>query len=223
MTVWLIWLLILIGVAVDLFSCHLELRRNRGLGNASGLPIATLIACYLLPLLVFETPVITHSVWMDGALLATFHVTTAFIVPWVDRRARRSVVTTQIVFPAGHKTLRPSGAFKEVDDASLGGVFYDYLRTDAGDLVGVRFHLMDPVEFDAHPVYASFRTDTRFVFDSKQNFVDMVFDERHAEALQRGALRLDVVKDFGGGRVLKDEGVFGIAFSFPETGYSASA
>jgi hypothetical protein len=74
-----------IGVCLDLFSCYLELRRNRSLGKSSGLLGFTLIACYLLPLVLSGRPILTESVWVDAAILFTFHVGVVLAIPWADR------------------------------------------------------------------------------------------------------------------------------------------
>ena len=78
------------GICLDLFSCYVELRRNRGLAKSSGLLGVTLIACYLLPLLLSGTLVITTSVWSDAAILLAFHVGVVLVIPWIDRAWSRS-------------------------------------------------------------------------------------------------------------------------------------
>ena len=78
------------GICVDLFSCYVGLRRNRGLTKSSGLLGVTLIACYLLPLLLSGTPIITTSVWSDAVILLAFHVGVVLVIPWTDRAWRRS-------------------------------------------------------------------------------------------------------------------------------------
>ena len=74
-----------IGVCLDVFSCYQELRRNRNLGRASGLVGVTLIACYLLPLVLSGRPIITASAWSDAAVFFAFHVAVVLVIPWVDR------------------------------------------------------------------------------------------------------------------------------------------
>jgi len=74
-----------VGICVDLFSCYLELKRNRGNGKASGLPGVTLIACYLLPLLLSGRAVFTPFAWFDALILFVFHVLVVLAIPIVDR------------------------------------------------------------------------------------------------------------------------------------------
>jgi len=93
----------------------------------------------------------------------------------------------------------------------LGGVFYDYLRDSGGTIVGVRYHLMQSVMFETHPVYRQFLNDTRFIFRAN-DCIDIVAEERYADALQQGLLSLEVVQDFDGVQVLDDRGVFTLVF-----------
>jgi hypothetical protein len=104
----------------------------------------------------------------------------------------------------------------EVVEISLGGYFYDYLRRADGEIVGVTYWLMEPVNFENHPVYSQFYGDDRFVFDAAGGCVNIVFDESNAELLQKGKLTTDVVQEFGGESVLKCGEQFAIVFSLVE-------
>lgn len=81
------FVLIIIGVGafLDFCSCYLALKRNRGLGKASGLLGVTLIACYLLPLLLSGKAVFTSSAWIDASILLIFHVVVVLAIPLADR------------------------------------------------------------------------------------------------------------------------------------------
>jgi hypothetical protein len=85
----LVFIAVGIGVCLDLFSCYVELRRNRGLGKTSGLLGVTLIACYLLPLVLSGRSVITASAWADAAILFAFHAGVVLLIPWADRVRNR--------------------------------------------------------------------------------------------------------------------------------------
>ncbi len=82
----LIPFIIAVGVAIDLLSCFLFIRRNRKGHGASGVPMVTLIACYLLPLIISEHAVFTSSFWVDCLLLMGFHVLVVFLIPILDRK-----------------------------------------------------------------------------------------------------------------------------------------
>ncbi len=125
-----------------------------------------------------------------------------------------------VVAPASDEQLGPRTLRTLFTSAAdLGGVFYDYLRDSSGAVVGVRYYLMQSVKFESHPIYRQFLNDERFVFRAKE-FVDMVAEARHSDALQKGSLFLDVVQDFDGVQVLTDQGrytlVFDLQFDSPE-------
>ena len=94
---------------------------------------------------------------------------------------------------------------------SLGGVFYDHIRTSSGTTVGVRYWVMDVV-LKRHPVFRCFRDDERFQFHPRDEYVDLVFDEKDVAAFTRGALQVVCVQDFGGDGVVRCEGLFGMTF-----------
>lgn len=81
----LVLIVVGIGVCLDVFSCLVELKRNRGLGKTSGLMGVTLIACYLLPLVLSGRPILTSSVWIDAAIFVAFHSGNVVVIPWADR------------------------------------------------------------------------------------------------------------------------------------------
>jgi hypothetical protein len=81
-----IFLVIAVGVCTDILSCRLELEKNRQAAGASGLPAMTLIACYLLPLLLRGEPVLTPSVWLDAGVFTVFHVTVVIAIPAIHRK-----------------------------------------------------------------------------------------------------------------------------------------
>lgn len=73
---------------------------------------------------------------------------------------------------------------------------------------------MDTVNFKQHPVFRQFLNDRRFSF-RPDNYIDMVFEERDADALQLGRFKVSVVQDFGGESVVKCGDKFGIIFDLP--------
>lgn len=85
----IVFIVVGIGVCLDLFSCYVELRKNRGHSKASGLLGVTLIACYLLPLVLTGRPILTSSVWIDATIFIAFHAGVVFVIPYVDRSWRR--------------------------------------------------------------------------------------------------------------------------------------
>lgn len=73
------------GMLLDLVSCFLFMRRNQTGKGPSGLPVVTLIVCYLLPLLVTEHAVFTPSFWLDCLILLCFHGVVVFLIPILHR------------------------------------------------------------------------------------------------------------------------------------------
>jgi hypothetical protein len=78
-----------IGMAIDLFSCVLFLRRNRRGHGPSGIFAATAILFYFFPLILSGTPVLTSSVWLDCLCLAGFHILVVLGIPCADRKRLR--------------------------------------------------------------------------------------------------------------------------------------
>lgn len=79
-------ILIAAGILLDLLSCFLFIRRNQTGRGASGLPMVTLIVCYLLPLLITEHAVFTSSFWLDCLILLCFHIAVVFVIPGLQRQ-----------------------------------------------------------------------------------------------------------------------------------------
>jgi hypothetical protein len=82
----LIPFMIAVGMVIDVWSCLLFMRRNRKGHGASGIPMVTLVACYLLPLIISEHSVFTSSFLVDCLLLFGFHVLVVFLIPIWDRK-----------------------------------------------------------------------------------------------------------------------------------------
>ena len=120
-----------------------------------------------------------------------------------------------ILLPKNSQTFSADEQGEEAG-ISLEGYFYDYLRRVDGEIVGVTYWLMAPVNFEQHPVYAHFCGDDRFIFDIKRRCVNIVFDESNAQLLQTGQLTTDVVQEFGGESVLKHGNQLAIVFSVME-------
>lgn len=105
---------------------------------------------------------------------------------------------------------------EEAPDVSLGGCFYDFLRSTDGELIGIRYWLIESVKFEEHPVYSQFLGDGRFAFDQAGNYVDIVFDERNVAFLRSESITVETVQDFGGERVVRCGEQFGIALSISD-------
>jgi hypothetical protein len=86
MIVKLLPVVIAAGLLLDLFSCLLFIRRNQIGGGPSGLPAATLIVCYLMPLLITENAVFTSSYLLDCLILLCFHTVVVFMIPILHRK-----------------------------------------------------------------------------------------------------------------------------------------
>lgn len=114
-----------------------------------------------------------------------------------------------IVLPKGAIAGKPEEAL----GLSLGGCFYDYLRSSEGRLVGVRYWVIERVKFDQHSVYSQFFDDERFVFDQLRSCVDIVFSQDDVALLQEGRLMVDAAQEFGGEGVVKYGMQFAIVFS----------
>jgi hypothetical protein len=116
------------------------------------------------------------------------------LIPGVDSRRASKVLPTPMV------------------NASLGGMFYDYLRTRDGKLAGVRYWIEPSFELRQYPVFQAFSTDKRFVFDRKAGYVDIVFSHADVDALRGGELTVDTVQDFGGDAAVMVGNTVGISF-----------
>ena len=86
MTEKLVLILILAGMVLDITSCFLFIRRNKKGDGPSGQPLVTLIACYLLPLLLTKHAVFTSYFWWDCLLLLCFHIILLFVIPIFHRK-----------------------------------------------------------------------------------------------------------------------------------------
>lgn len=74
------------GITLDVVSCFLHVaRRYRGHG-ASGLPIVTLVAFYLVPLLTLKNPILTDFLWLDCVLAGIFHLVLVFFIPMLAEK-----------------------------------------------------------------------------------------------------------------------------------------
>ncbi|GKT01367.1 hypothetical protein AVKW3434_18280 [Acidovorax sp. SUPP3434] len=111
--------------------------------------------------------------------------------------------------PAEHKN---AGWLPDAE-ISLGGFFYDHILSDDGTLVGVRYWMSPGVAFEQHPVFSQYIADRRCDFNIEGGYVDIVFDEKYANDLHAGLLKIDNVQDFGGEWVVAKAGSLGVAFS----------
>jgi hypothetical protein len=109
------------------------------------------------------------------------------------------------------------GEWVEVSGQGLGGCFYDYLKSTAGSIVGVRYWLIEAVSFERHPVFSQFLSDPRFLFDESGAYVDIFFNDS-SEASEGGVISIDVVQDFGGDSVVRQGEWMGIVFSLADDG-----
>ena len=82
----LLLVVIATGVTIDFCSCLLFIRRNQTGSGPSGLPLVTLIVCYLLALLLSQHAVLTSFLWLDGLILLCFHIIVVFVIPMLHRK-----------------------------------------------------------------------------------------------------------------------------------------
>lgn len=116
------------------------------------------------------------------------------------------------LFPSTAPTAKVA-APQVVSDASLGGFFYDFLKSEDGALVGVRYWVDDQgPSVLKHPVFAAFVDDDRFAFNPSAGYVDIVFEHSSVAALRHGKLSVETVQEFGGDQVVRTGDFLGIAF-----------
>ena len=97
--------------------------------------------------------------------------------------------------PSSDRDIETKFLSKSVD---LGGYFYDFHRGNAGDIHGVRYYIMERVDFKNHLAWSAFETDPRFIFCPKKNYVDIFFDAAYRASYESGALLFDCAQEFGG-------------------------
>lgn len=98
-------------------------------------------------------------------------------------------------------------------EISLGGCFYDHLLAPEGEVVGVRYWIIDRVDFSSHPVFRLFLDDERFSYSQSADYVDIVFCDGYANLLRDCLLTVDDAQEFGGESVVRSGDRFGIVFS----------
>ena len=124
-----------------------------------------------------------------------------------------------VIFPS-KSLLEPQDGIQaqwvDVPGQGLGGCFYDYLKSADGLIVGVRYWLIEAVDFDRHPVYSQFLGDSRFLFDKSGAYVDIIFNKYSKISGGSDGILVDVVQDFGGDSVVRWGKWFGMVFSLAE-------
>ena len=107
----------------------------------------------------------------------------------------------------------------QLADDDLGGFFYDYLRNQAGRMVGVRYWGIPDSRISngllSNGLLRMYLDDPRFVFDGEGSFVDIVFFAQEIANLRQGSLEVETVQEFGGDGVLNLEGEWAIVFDLP--------
>lgn len=84
-----IYIFLAIGVAVDVVSCSLLLRKARNGRGSSGIPMgATLISFFLLPMLIHGEGVLTNSMTADILIICIFHLLLVFLLRIAYRKIR---------------------------------------------------------------------------------------------------------------------------------------
>lgn len=128
---------------------------------------------------------------------------------------------THVIFPSKSLLEFPlgmPGEWVEVPGQGLGGCFYDYLKSTAGLIVGVRYWLIEAINFERHPVFSQFLSDPRFLFDESGAYVDIFFNDSAEASGSGGAISIDVVQDFGGDSIVRRGKWLGIVFSLADDG-----
>lgn len=78
---YLIYVVIFSGIAIDLLSCFLNIRRVMYGRGASGLIGVSLILCYFLPLISIKNPIVTKYYFLDFLILFFVHIFLVIIIP----------------------------------------------------------------------------------------------------------------------------------------------
>jgi hypothetical protein len=105
-----------------------------------------------------------------------------------------------------------SERWAEVDGINLGGFFYDYITSRAGERIGVRYFVDRNISIQDHLVFSEFRSDPRFKFNLKNGYIDILFKAESSELYDDNLIDILVAQDFGGDHVLESNGRHGIMF-----------
>lgn len=100
-------------------------------------------------------------------------------------------------------------------ELELPGIFYDYLWTRSGRLVGLRYYGMSDTALTQGPL-AVFREDPRFYFSVEHDFLDVVFYMDEIHSLHRRELEEDSAQEFGGDRLLVLDGILVLCFDLAQ-------
>lgn len=114
-------------------------------------------------------------------------------------------MTEYFILPLDHES-RAQSSWEETTETSLGGFFYDHIKSQEGDLVGVRYYIDDSIDPKAHPIFQCFLADCRFHFDVLNGYIDIFFTAHQ----KNNSFIIDTTQDFGGDYVLKNDGQYGI-------------
>jgi hypothetical protein len=96
-------------------------------------------------------------------------------------------------------------------DANLtvGGIFYDYIRSKNGINKGVCFWLNDNNSPSNNLVLQRFSKDNRFIFDEKIDCLYIIFDESDVDNFKSNCFVVECVQDFSS-FVVTNDGKYGI-------------
>lgn len=73
--------IVLVGVFVDLISCFLFIMINKKGYGPSGVPMVTLIAFYLLPMMLSGEKIFDIPLWGNIIIFVIFHFIFVFVIP----------------------------------------------------------------------------------------------------------------------------------------------
>lgn len=79
---------VVLGISLDIWTCILTVRRDKGGNGPSGLPIASVIV-YTVPLTIWETAILTDYWEVDILIFWAIHCLIVFGIPHVLSAWRR--------------------------------------------------------------------------------------------------------------------------------------
>lgn len=103
-------------------------------------------------------------------------------------------------------------SWEKDNTVSLGGYFYDYLKSMDGIFIGVRYYIDNESDIQNTFIFKEFEKDHRFSFDFKNKSVDILLKMDCKEDFERKIFYIDLAQDFGGDYVLINNKRYGILF-----------
>jgi hypothetical protein len=98
------------------------------------------------------------------------------------------------------------------DILTLGGYFYDFLKSSDGYLIGIRYYINNESGFKEESVFNRFINDGRFFFSHENGYIDILLDINYKHDFDKKIFNIDIVQEFGGDYVLRNKEKIGICF-----------